>query len=71
MESKKSPSAYVMVHRSCFMHRTIMLFISASTYDHEEVFTNLLHHYKCSRKFFTTLKVITSQSQNSNFLRHF
>ena len=33
------------------MHRAIMLFISASTDDHEEGFANLLHHYKCSRKF--------------------
>ena len=71
MKSKKSPSAYVLVHRNCFMRRAIILFVSASIYDYDKVFANFLHHCQCSKKFFTTPKVISSQSQNSNFLHHF
>ena len=71
MDSEKLPSAYVLVHRNCFMHRAITLFASASTYDHDEVFANLFHHCQCSQKIFSTPKVINSQLQNSNFLHHF
>ena len=71
MKSEKSPYAYVWVHRNCFMRRATMLFTSASVYDHGKVFANLLHHCQHSENFFTTPKVINSQSQNSNFLHHF
>ena len=42
IKTEKSSSAYVFANRNCFRYHTIMLFISARTYDHEEVFTNLL-----------------------------
>ena len=71
IKTKKSPSAYVFPNKNCFRCHAIMLFVSTSTYDHEEVFTNLLWHCHCSRKFFTTPEVISSHSQNSNFLHHF
>ena len=56
IKTKKSPSAYVFANKTYFRCHAIMLFISASTYDHEEVFTNLLWHYHCSRKFLRHLK---------------
>ena len=65
MKLKKLPSAYAFVNKNCFMCRTVMMFVSASTHDHEEVFTDLKHLFKCSRKSFTTPKVISSQSQNT------
>ena len=71
IKTKKSPSAYVCEYKNCVRCHAIMLFVSASTYGHEEVFTNLLWHYHCFRKFFTESKVISSHSQNSNFLHHF
>ena len=71
IKTKKSPSAYVFVNKNCFRCHAIILFASTSTYGYEEVFTNLLWHYHCSRKFLTEPKVISSHSQNSNFLHHF
>ena len=71
IKTKKLPSAYVFVNKNCVRCRTIMLFVSASTHSHEEVFTNLLWHCHCSRRFFTEPKVISCHSQNSNFLHHF
>ena len=41
MDSEKLPSAYVLVHRNCFMHRAITLFVSASIRDHQQVLTGL------------------------------
>ena len=70
-QNKKSPSAYVCANENCFRCHAIMLFVSASTYGHEEVFTNLLWHCYCSRKLLAAPKVISSHSQNSNFLFHF
>ena len=51
MKLKKSPIPYVFVFKNCSGRRAIMLFVSAGTHDHEEVFTNLLYHCHSSRKF--------------------
>ena len=51
MKLKKSPSLYVFAHKNCFIRRLIMLFVSAGTHDHEEVFTNLSHHCHGSKNF--------------------
>ena len=71
IKTKQSPSAYVFVNKNYVRCRKIMLFVSASTHSHEEVFTNLLWHCHYPRRFFTEPKVISSHSQNSNFLHHF
>ena len=71
IKTKKSPSAYVCANKNCFRCHAIMLFVSASTYDHEQVFTNLLYHCHSSRKVFMESKVIRCHSQNSNFLNYF
>ena len=68
---KKFPSAYVFVDKSYSTCHATMLFVSASTYDHEEMFANSIRHHSYSRKFFTAPKVISSHSQNSNFLHDF
>ena len=51
MKLRKSTPPYVFVHKNCSRCRAIMLFNSAGTQDHEEVFINLLHHSLSSRKF--------------------
>ena len=68
---KKSPSAYVCAYKNCSSCHATMLFLSVSTHDHEEVFTNLLHYCNWSKKVFTAPKVIRGQSKNSNFLHDF
>ena len=45
MELKKSPRAYFFPNKNGATRRAIMLFAFASTYDHEEVFANLLWYY--------------------------
>ena len=71
IKTKKSPFAHVFANENCFRCYAIIVFVCTSTYGHEEVFTNLLWHYHWSRNFFTEPKVISSHSQNSNFLHHF
>ena len=56
MRLKKSPSPYVFVNKNGVRCRAIMWFNSAGTYDHEEVFTNLLHHCHSSNKFLRRTK---------------
>ena len=56
MKLKKSSSSYVFVNKNGVRCRAIMLFVSAGTYDHEEVFTNLLHRCHCSNKFLRRAK---------------
>ena len=42
-ETQKTPSLYVFVNKNGVRCRVIMLFVSAATYDHEDVFTNSVH----------------------------
>ena len=56
MRLKKSPSPYIFVNKNGVRCRAIMWFVSAGTYDHEEVFTNLLHHCRSSNKFLRRTK---------------
>ena len=56
MKLKKTPSPYVFVNKNGVRWRAIILFVSAGTYDHEDVFTNLVHHYRCSNIFLRRTK---------------
>ena len=56
-ETKKSPHPYVFANKNGVRCRVNMLFVSAGTYDHEEVFTNFLHHYHCSKVFLRCTKL--------------
>ena len=56
MKLKKTPSPYIFVNKNCAMSRAIMLFASAGTYGHEEVFTNLLHYCHSSNNFLRRTK---------------
>ena len=51
IKTKKSPSAYIYASKNCFRCRAIMMFVSAGTYDNEEIFINLLHHSHVSKNF--------------------
>ena len=49
-------SSYVFVNKNGVECRAIIRFASAGTYDHEEVFTNLLHHCHRSKTFLRRTK---------------
>ena len=41
MESIKSVSAHVSANKNCLVRRMIILFVSADTFEHKQVFKNL------------------------------